>query len=200
MSVAGALSEGSLTEQMTRGAVMRKKWTLAAAAAGACATLIAPRHRVGGRERAGDDQSAAGRGLHGQHRPRGTAPLSECVVTNVRNPKTVQQWVPYIGPGSRGFDGDRALVLRNHQPVDLGDAGLQPPLSADRSLNDGEGPAGGGTGRAFLCARPTPASGHSPAPVLRRARLSLMSPPARLRGRRRPWSARRTDRRRRARR
>ena len=37
--------------------------------------------------------------------------MSECVVTNVRNPKKVQQWVPYIGPGNSGFDGDRALVL-----------------------------------------------------------------------------------------
>ncbi len=31
----------------------------------------------------------------------GSAPMSECVVTNVRNPKTVQQWVPYLGPGPR---------------------------------------------------------------------------------------------------
>jgi hypothetical protein len=41
----------------------------------------------------------------------GSAPMSECVVTNVRNPKKVQQWVPYIGPGNRGSDGERALVL-----------------------------------------------------------------------------------------
>ena len=33
------------------------------------------------------------------------------MVTNVRNPKKVQQWVPYIGPGRNGFGGDRALVL-----------------------------------------------------------------------------------------
>ena len=34
----------------------------------------------------------------------GTAPLSKCVVTSVRNPQTVTQWVPYVGPGlgSRG--------------------------------------------------------------------------------------------------
>jgi hypothetical protein len=38
----------------------------------------------------------------------GTAPLSECAVTNVRNPKQITQWVPYIGPGARD---DRVLVL-----------------------------------------------------------------------------------------
>jgi hypothetical protein len=37
----------------------------------------------------------------------GTAPLNECVVTNVRNPQQVKQWVPYNGPGR---DGDRVLV------------------------------------------------------------------------------------------
>ncbi|WP_328360148.1 hypothetical protein OG976_07770 [Mycobacterium sp. NBC_00419] len=28
----------------------------------------------------------------------GTGPMSQCVVTNVRNPQTVTQWVPYVGP------------------------------------------------------------------------------------------------------
>ena len=31
----------------------------------------------------------------------GTAPLSKCTVTNVRNPKKITQWVPYVGPGDR---------------------------------------------------------------------------------------------------
>lgn len=29
----------------------------------------------------------------------GTGPMSKCVVTNVRNPQTLTQWVPYTGPG-----------------------------------------------------------------------------------------------------
>jgi hypothetical protein len=29
----------------------------------------------------------------------GTGPMSSCVVTSVRNPQTVTQWVPYVGPG-----------------------------------------------------------------------------------------------------
>jgi len=88
---------------------MRKKMTLAAAVAGACAALIAPGIA------SADDRSAQevindlqSQGYTVNIDRTGTAPLSECVVTNVRNPKTVQQWVPYIGPG---FNGDRALVL-----------------------------------------------------------------------------------------
>ena len=38
--------------------------------------------------------------------------LIVCVAIVARNPKTVQQWVPYIGPGDRSFGGDRALVLQ----------------------------------------------------------------------------------------
>ena len=37
----------------------------------------------------------------------GTAPMSQCVVTSVRNPQTVTQWVPYVGPGL----GDRGTIL-----------------------------------------------------------------------------------------
>ncbi len=29
----------------------------------------------------------------------GTGPMSKCIVTSVRNPQTVTQWVPYVGPG-----------------------------------------------------------------------------------------------------
>jgi len=38
----------------------------------------------------------------------GTAPMSECVVTNVRNPQQITQWVPYVGPGARN---ENVLVL-----------------------------------------------------------------------------------------
>lgn len=37
----------------------------------------------------------------------GTGPMSKCVVTSVRNPQTVTQWVPYVGPGL----GDRGTFL-----------------------------------------------------------------------------------------
>lgn len=37
----------------------------------------------------------------------GTGPMSKCVVTSVRNPQTVMQWVPYVGPGL----GERGTIL-----------------------------------------------------------------------------------------
>jgi hypothetical protein len=91
---------------------MRKKMALAAVVVGACASLITPGIA------SADDRSAQqvisdlqSQGYTVNIDRTGSAPLSECVVTNVRNPKTVQQWVPYIGPGRNGFGGDRALVL-----------------------------------------------------------------------------------------
>lgn len=39
----------------------------------------------------------------------GTGPMSQCIVTSVRNPQTVTQWVPYTGPG-RG-NGDRTILV-----------------------------------------------------------------------------------------
>src|SRR3954447_2315138 len=114
MCVASDVNRGSLTEHIRRGAVMRKKWTLAAAMVGACAALAVP----AGIASAEEDAQATIKRLQDEGYTvnidrSGSAPLSECVVTNVRNPKTVQQWVPYIGPGRGGFGGDRdrALVL-----------------------------------------------------------------------------------------
>jgi hypothetical protein len=93
---------------------MRKKWTLAAAIAGACVAVTVP----AGIASADDPRSAQevisdlqSQGYTVNIDRTGSAPMSECVVTNVRNPKSVQQWVPYIGPGRNGFGGDRALVL-----------------------------------------------------------------------------------------
>ena len=37
----------------------------------------------------------------------GTGPMSKCVVTSVRNPQTLTQWVPFVGPGL----GDRGSFL-----------------------------------------------------------------------------------------
>ena len=37
----------------------------------------------------------------------GTAPIDQCVVTNVRNPQQNTQYLPYTGPGR---NGDRILV------------------------------------------------------------------------------------------
>ena len=90
---------------------MRKKLTLAAAAVGACATLVAPGIASAEESAQATINRLQDEGYTVNIDRSGSAPLSECVVTNVRNPKKVQQWVPYIGPGNRGFNGDRALVL-----------------------------------------------------------------------------------------
>jgi hypothetical protein len=91
---------------------MGKKWTLAAAAVGVCAALAVP----AGLASADDGRNAQqvisdlqSQGYTVNIDRIGTAPMSQCVVTNVRNPQQVTQWVPYIGPGSRNHD--RALVL-----------------------------------------------------------------------------------------
>ncbi len=79
---------------------MRKKWTLAAAMVGACAAMTVPAGIASAEE---DAQATISRlqdeGYTVNIDRTGSAPLSQCVVTNVRNPKTVQQWVPYVGPG-----------------------------------------------------------------------------------------------------
>ena len=64
--------------------------------------------RVGRGISTGSDQRAAEQGYTVNIDRIGTAPINQCVVTNVRNPQRVTQWVPYTGPGR---DGDNALVL-----------------------------------------------------------------------------------------
>jgi len=57
----------------------------------------------------------------------GTLPMSQCVVTNVRNPNTIKQWVPYVGPGS----DERVLVQQTvSQSISV-------TLDCNRSINGG---------------------------------------------------------------
>ncbi len=88
---------------------MRALWTLAAVAAGVCGAIAAS----AGPASAETPQDVINRlqdDGYTVHIDRiGTAPMSECEVTNIRNPKQVTQWVPYIGPGRN--NDDRALVL-----------------------------------------------------------------------------------------
>jgi hypothetical protein len=41
----------------------------------------------------------------------GTGPMSKCVVTSVRNPRTFTQWLPYIGPGRGGANSDSRILI-----------------------------------------------------------------------------------------
>ena len=87
---------------------MRAIWTLAAVAAGVCGVIAAPATLASAETPQDVINRLQGEGYTVHVDRVGTAPLSECEVTNIRNPKQVTQWVPYVGPGDR--DGD-ALVL-----------------------------------------------------------------------------------------
>jgi hypothetical protein len=94
---------------------MRMKWTLGAATVAMGAALIAP----AGLAAADDNNSQSAQQVINDLQSQGytvnidrvgSAPMNQCTVTNVRNPQSVQQWVPYIGPGNNG--DRRALVLQ----------------------------------------------------------------------------------------
>ena len=87
---------------------MRTKFILAAVVAGVCGALAAPAGLASAEESPGELISRLqGEGYTVNIDRVGTAPLDQCVVTNVRNPQQVTQWVPYTGPGR---DGNRVLV------------------------------------------------------------------------------------------
>ena len=87
---------------------MRTKWRFAGVAAGVCGVLAAPAGLASAEETAQQVISRLQSEGYTVNVDRiGTAPLNQCVVTSVRNPQQVTQWVPYSGPGR---DGDRVLV------------------------------------------------------------------------------------------
>lgn len=47
----------------------------------------------------------------------GTGPMSKCVVTSVRNPNTVTQWVPWVGPGLGSRDGSFLVPVVTSQSI-----------------------------------------------------------------------------------
>jgi hypothetical protein len=87
---------------------MRTKLMLAALAAGVCGAIAAPGGLASAEESPQQVISRLQNEGYTVNIDRvGTAALSDCVVTNVRNPQQVKQWVPYNGPGR---NGDRVLV------------------------------------------------------------------------------------------
>jgi len=49
----------------------------------------------------------------------GTGPMSSCVVTSVRNPQTVTQWVPYVGPGLGSRDSNFLVPVVTSQTISV---------------------------------------------------------------------------------
>ncbi len=82
---------------------MRTKWTLIAAVVGACAAIAAPAGFASAETAVQTINRLQSEGYTVNIDKIGSAPLDKCTVTNVRNPQTVTQLVPYIGPG-RGND------------------------------------------------------------------------------------------------
>ena len=87
---------------------MPTMWMLAAVAAGVCGAITAPAGLASAEETPQQVISRLQSEGYTVNIDRvGTAPLSDCVVTGVRNPQQVRQWLPYTGPGR---DGDRVLI------------------------------------------------------------------------------------------
>jgi hypothetical protein len=77
---------------------MRTNWTLAAVAAAVFGVIAAPAGVASAEESAQETISRLqDQGYTVSIDRVGTGPMSDCVVTNVRNPQQVTQWVPYVG-------------------------------------------------------------------------------------------------------
>jgi hypothetical protein len=87
---------------------MRTKFMLTAVIAGVCGAISAPAGLASAEETAQQVISRLQSEGYTVNVDRiGTGPMNKCVVTNVRNPQQVTQWVPYSGPGK---DGERVLI------------------------------------------------------------------------------------------
>ncbi|MDT5339133.1 MAG: hypothetical protein QOD90_4638 [Mycobacterium sp.] len=87
--------------------LMRTKWRVAAAAIGVCGAALAPAVFASAESAQDVISRLQSEGYTVTIDKIGTAPISECQVTSVRNPQSTSQLVPYVGPGN---NGDRVLV------------------------------------------------------------------------------------------
>jgi hypothetical protein len=83
---------------------MSRTWALAAALTGTALMLVAPAGLAAAGTSAQDTiNQLQADGYAVTIDKVGSAPLSECTVTSVRNPQQTTQWVPWVGPG-RGLN------------------------------------------------------------------------------------------------
>ena len=78
---------------------MRSNWTLAAALAGGVAAMLAPAGSAMAESAQDTINRLQSEGYVVTIDKLGTAPVSECTVTSVRNPQQTTQLVPWVGPG-----------------------------------------------------------------------------------------------------
>jgi hypothetical protein len=86
---------------------MRTKWTIAAAVIGICGAALAPAALASAETAQETINRLQSQGYTVTIDKIGTAPIADCTVTSVRNPQSVSQLVPFVGPGN---NGDRVLV------------------------------------------------------------------------------------------
>ena len=85
-----------------------RRYVILATAAAACGVLAGPAGPAWADESAQDTIARLQKeGYSVTVDKIGTGPMSSCVVTSVRNPQTVTQWMPYVGPGL----GDNSTFL-----------------------------------------------------------------------------------------
>lgn len=96
---------------------MRRRATIAAVAA-AAATLACPAPLAWADQSAQETISDLQKqGYTVTIDKMGTGPMSKCVVTSVRNPSTVTQWVPFVGPGLGSRDGNFLVPVVTSQTI-----------------------------------------------------------------------------------
>lgn len=87
---------------------MRTNWAVAAATLGLCGAALAAAGPASAETAQETISRLQSQGYTVTIDKIGTAPIDACTVTNVRNPQSVSQLVPYIGPG-RG--NDRTVLI-----------------------------------------------------------------------------------------
>jgi hypothetical protein len=99
---------------------MRRFAILAAVAAATCGVLAGPAGPAWAEESAQDTINRLQKeGYTVTLDKIGTGPMSKCVVTSVRNPQTVTQWVPYVGPGLGRFDSSFLVPVVTSQSISV---------------------------------------------------------------------------------
>ena len=99
---------------------MRRFAILAAVAAAACGVLAGPTGPAWAEDSAQDTINRLQKyGYTVTLDKIGTGPMSKCVVTSVRNPQTVTQWVPYVGPGLGRFDSSFLVPVVTSQSISV---------------------------------------------------------------------------------
>lgn len=102
------------------GGAIRAIAVTTVAAAAACAIAVGSAGPAGADKSAQDTINDLQRqGYQVQIDKIGTGPTSQCVVTSVRNPQTMTQWVPFVGPGLGNRDGTFLVPVVTSQTISV---------------------------------------------------------------------------------